>query len=263
MVRHVRFDSDDPTSTDVSHDKAAIDDLIASEARPTPSGRPWITVNMVASIDGATQVDGVSGPLGSDTDMAVFVALRAACDVILAGSATVTAERYRPPRSTAARRERRQARGQAPLPRIAVVSNRGDIDLSLPLFADATPESRPILLVADGITDERRAQIDEVAEVLVVGDDRVDLHRAMEALQDTAGAAMVLAEGGATLNGLLLDADLVDEWCLTLAPMVVGGDAVRSAHAPGGGTARPMRLDRILDADGELMLRYVRVDALA
>jgi riboflavin biosynthesis pyrimidine reductase len=245
-------------SVEVALDPAVLDEIIATEARPTPEGRPWVTINMVASADGATQVAGVSGPLGTEADMAVFVSLRAACDVILAGSATVTAERYRPPMGNAARRARRTARGQAPLPRIAVVSNRGDIDLTLPLFADAPSDSRPILLVAGEVPAGRRAELEQVAEVLVVGDERVDLARAMSALHDIVGARMVLAEGGATLNGLLLDLDLVDEWCLTLAPLLVGGDAVRAAHSPGGGAIHAMSLVRAFEHEGELMLRYVR-----
>lgn len=258
MLRRLPATPDDGPPQDVPLDPAALDEMIAAEPRPAPADRPWVAVNMVTSADGATQVDGVSGPLGSDADMAVFVALRAASDVILAGSSTVTAERYRPPMGNEARRARRTARGQQPLPRIAVVSNRGDVDLSLPMFVDARPDSRPIVLVAEGVPDERRTALDAVADVLEVGDERVDLLRALRSLRDAAGAEMVLCEGGATLNGLLVDADLVDEWCLTLAPMVVGGDAVRGAHSPGGGTARAMRLARVLEADGELMLRYVR-----
>jgi riboflavin biosynthesis pyrimidine reductase len=258
MLLRLPLHRDDGPPVEIPLDPAVLDDLIAAEARPVPDGRPWLAVNMVASADGATQVGGVSGPLGGDADMAVFVALRAACDIILAGSATVTAERYRPPMGNEARRARRTARGQAPLPRIAVVSNRGDVDLSLPMFADARPDNRPIVLVADGVDASRRALLDDVAEVLVVGDERVDVGRAMRSLRDTTGADMVLVEGGATLNGLLLDADLVDEWCLTVAPMAVGGDAVRAAHSPGRGSPHPMSLVRAFAADDELMLRYVR-----
>lgn len=260
MLRRLPVGSHVGPTEELPTDGGSLDPIIAAEARPAPPGRPWVVVNMVASADGATQVDGVSGDLGSSADLAVFVALRAACDVILAGSATVTAERYRPPRGNEARRARRVERGQAPLPRIAVVSNRGDVDLSLPLFADATAESRPLVLVAGEVPDDRRAELDRVADVLVVGDERVDLGTALARLHDEVGARIVLCEGGATLNGLLLDADLVDEWCLTLAPTLVGGDAVRAARATTPGRARAMRLDRAFEADGELILRYVRAE---
>ncbi len=258
MLRRLPVLPDDGPVVEIALDAASVDELVAAEPRPAPEGRPWVAVNMVSSVDGSIQVDGVSGPLGGDADFALFVALRAACDVILAGSTTVTAERYRPPKANAERRARRIARGQAPVPRIAVVSNRGDIDLSLPMFADASDDSRPIVLVADRVADARRGELDEVADVLVVGDERVDPRRALRALASETGATMVLMEGGATLNGVLLGDDLVDEWCLTLAPMVVAGEGSRSSYTPDGGSPRRMQLVRALEYDGELLLRYVR-----
>ncbi|MBK5222545.1 MAG: dihydrofolate reductase family protein [Acidimicrobiia bacterium] len=258
MLRLLPLDPSMP-ARELAADPAVIDGFIADEPRPQPAGRPWVAVNMVVTADGATHVDGVSGPIGGGADLAVFVALRAAADVILAGSATVTAERYRPPMGNAARRQRRTDRGQAPLPRLAVISNRGDVDLSLPMFSDASDENRPIVVVADGLDPARRRAIEQVAEVLVAGDERVDMTRAIAALGTTAGASFVLAEGGATLNGLLVEADLVDEWCITVAPLLAGGDARRAAIGPPS-DLRPMRLDRILEADGELILRYVRSD---
>jgi hypothetical protein len=30
----------------------------AADARPKPPGRPWVLVNMIASLDGATALDG-------------------------------------------------------------------------------------------------------------------------------------------------------------------------------------------------------------
>ena len=63
-----------------------------------PAERAWVIVTMIASIDGATAVDGVSGPLGHPTDKAVLGLARAAADVILVGAATVRAEGYGPPR---------------------------------------------------------------------------------------------------------------------------------------------------------------------
>lgn len=250
----------DPAAGELPLDAAVIDPLIADEERPGTTERPWVVVNMVTSADGATYVDGVSGPLGGDGDFAVFVALRAAVDVILAGSTTVTAERYRPPMGDAARRARRAARGLAPLPRIAVVSNRGDIDLGLPLFVDAGAERRPVVIVAETATPERRAAIEEVADVLVAGEERVDVASAIELLGSELGARVVLCEGGATLNGLLLASDRIDEWCITVAPLLVAGRAHRAAVGEPLPDLRRMRLERVFEHDGELMLRYVRHD---
>jgi riboflavin biosynthesis pyrimidine reductase len=236
-------------------DPEAIGPAIEDEAR---SDQPWVTVNMVTSADGATAVGGVSGTLGDEVDRAVFLALRARSDVILVGSGTVTAERYRRARLDDAQQRRRQARGQAPVPRIAVVSNAGDIDLDLPLFAPGPAESRPLVLVArDAISPRRRADLERVSEVVETGGARVDLSSAMARLVERVGP-MVLCEGGPILNGLLTAADLVDEWCLTLAPLLVGGDAARAAQGPPLDAPRSMRLARVWHHQSQLLLRYVR-----
>ena len=54
-------------------------------------------VNMVASVDGAIAIDGVSGGLGGDGDSMAFRAIRASCDWIVAAAGTIRAERYRIP----------------------------------------------------------------------------------------------------------------------------------------------------------------------
>ena len=258
MQRLLPVDPDRRGAEAIPLDPAVLDALVAAEERPGRAERPWVVVNMVATADGATEVDGVSGPIGGAADFAVFTALRAAADVILAGSSTVTAERYRPPRGNAARQARRVARGQAPLPRLAVVSNRGDLDLTLPMFTEAGPDRRPIVLVADGLPPPRRDELEAVADVLVAGGDRVDVRRAVQLLGEVVGARVVLAEGGATLNGLLLGADLVDEWCVTISPQLVAGDARRAAVGAPTEVPRRLRLVRAFEHDGELLLRYVR-----
>ena len=230
---------------------------VAAEARPTPTDRPWVATNMVVSLDGATAVGGVSGQLGSEVDAAVFHALRGVADIVLAGSRTATAERYRPPSPSESIRDARQGRGQQPAPLLAVVSNRGDIDLALPMFGAG--ERRPVLLVAAGqVPDERRQRLDEVADVIATGDERVDLAAALRAMRSTSGAELVVCEGGPTLNGVLIADDLVDEWCLTLAPLLVAGDSGRAAVGAPVDHLRRLDLVRAWRHEAELLLRYVR-----
>src|SRR5688572_14206623 len=94
-------------------------------------------VNMISSADGATAVEGLSGGLGGPADQKVFGAVRAVADVIVAGAGTVRAERYGPPRPSGARRTAREGRGQAPAPRLAVVSRSLDLDLDSPAFTES------------------------------------------------------------------------------------------------------------------------------
>ncbi|MDQ4118412.1 MAG: dihydrofolate reductase family protein, partial [Actinomycetota bacterium] len=71
------------------------------------------------------------------------------------------------------------------------------------------------------------------------------------------GLRRVVCEGGPRLLGALLDDDAVDELCLTLSPLLVGGAAGRIAVSDEP-VVRPMRLAGVLEEDGTLLLRYVR-----
>lgn len=239
-------------------DPGEVDDiaaLVAAEARPAPSGRPWVLVNMVASLDGAIAVAGRSGALGSPADKAVFAALRGVADVVLAGAGTVRAEGYGPARPSEAIRAARRERGQAEVPRIAVVTRSLDLDLTSPLFKEA--EAPPLVITCASADPVRRQAIAASAELLVAGDDSVDLTDALRQL-GLRGVDVVTCEGGPHLNGDLLTGDLVDEWDLTVSPLLVGGGGGRSSTGSSPLVPVAMRLDRLLDGDGLLLGRWVR-----
>ncbi len=195
-------------------------DAYADPARRA-AGRPWVMVNMAASVDGATALDGVSGGIGGAGDKAVFRTLRALADVVLVGAGTVRAERYRP----------------RPGVRVAVVSARLALDWSWPLWTD---EGTIV------VTTTSAGPVPEGVRVVRCGADRVDLAGAIAAL----GATVVLAEGGPSLNAQLLGAGLVDEVCLTVAPRLLGGPSSRLATGPHASPAR-WRLAHVLEDDVE------------
>jgi RibD domain-containing protein len=56
---------------------------------PPARTRPTVRLNMIASIDGATAVGGLSGGLGGPADQALFAVLRAQADVVLVAAGTV------------------------------------------------------------------------------------------------------------------------------------------------------------------------------
>lgn len=233
-----------------------VDALYAADDRPAPVDRPWVVSNMISSIDGAAALDGVSGGLGGPGDKAVFSALRSVADVVLAAAGTVRAEHYRPPRTTEAQQAQRVARGQQRFPRIAVVSGRLDLDYTTSLFGPDAPD-RPIVITGTRPSPEQLAQASEVAEVIVAGADRVDLGAALRVLH-ARGARVVLCEGGPSLNGQLVAEDLIDESCVTVSPLLAGGDAGRIMVGGPVEASRPMRLARVLVEGDMLLLRYLR-----
>jgi hypothetical protein len=56
--------------------------------RTGPGGRPGVRLNMIASVDGATTIDGVSGGLGGAADHDLFALLRSLADVVLVAAGT-------------------------------------------------------------------------------------------------------------------------------------------------------------------------------
>ena len=238
---------------------AVYGDIPARAAKAVSGGRgPYLALNMVSSADGAISVDGVSGGLSGSADKDVFFYLRSLADVILVGASTAREENYGQPKLSPELVAQRQARGQAPLPRIAVITNSGQMDWSARLFDSSTTEpvsQRPHVITPAGVSADRRAAAAEAADLILAGDAEVDLGSAMAQLADR-GADFVLCEGGPTINGHLLSAGLVDELCLTLSPSLVGGLGKRisgwdEAH-------RPLGLDLLTLAavDGVLMFRY-------
>jgi riboflavin-specific deaminase-like protein len=235
------------------HDVAA---FVAAAPRPSPADRPWVLVNMIASLDGSITVDDRSGGLARPADREMFFALRGIADVVLAGAGTVRTEGYGPARPSASVRSARRGRGQTEVPAIAVLTRRLELDLEAPLFTAA--EERPIILTCEAAPAERRSAAAAVAEVIVAGEASVDLPAALRSLHER-GVRAITCEGGPQVNGDLLLADLVDEWCLTLSPLLVGGDAARAIVGPLPPAPRDLHLDWVLEGDGLLLTRWLRV----
>ncbi len=225
--------------------------------RPAGGGDPNLRINMVTSLDGAvTDAAGRSGGLAGAGDRALFRMLRAHADAILVGAGTVRAEGYRPHRLGRELATRRSADGRAAPAPIVVVSRSLELDHDAPLFAEA--ESATVVLTSAAADAARRVALERAGgRVLVAGAEDIDLPAGLRALRAQLGVHHILCEGGPTLNAALLQAGLVDELCVTLAPAVRGRDAlglVGTLSAPVG-----LQLLTLVEHDGELFLRY-RVD---
>lgn len=227
-----------------------------SDTRVTaPADRPWVTTNMVASVDGSMTLAGRSGGLGSAADRAVFRTLRSVADAVMAGAGTVRAERYGPVRLSEEHRAARQARGQAPTPALVVVSNSGRLDPDLPMLDPELVGDGPLpILLTCAAGESAAGRHGDRVEVLVAGEGTVDLRGALRQLVDR-GLGVVVCEGGPTLNGALVADGLLDELCLTIAPLLAGGDAGRIVA---GVDEQPVELElaHLLEAEGALFARW-------
>jgi riboflavin biosynthesis pyrimidine reductase len=223
-----------------------------------PDGR-WLRANMVTTADGAASLNGVTQGISSDTDRRVFALLRTLCDVILVGASTVREEKYKPARSRELWSHLRD--GRPPTPPIAVVTRRLDLDPDSPLITAAPRDARTILITTAGAPASRRDQLARHAEIIIAGQDTVDLTAAVDALAGR-GHRRMLTEGGPQLLAGLVAAGLLDELCLTIGPLLAGPGAERIVAGPASAAGpRPLRLAHVLEDEGFLLCRYARNDA--
>lgn len=204
----------------------------------------YVRAGFVTSVDGTTVVDGGSRALSGSADRKVFRTLRAVCDVILVGAGTTKAEDYGRIWLADDGAAWRQARDLPPLPRVAVVSRSLDIDERV--LAGPTP-----LVVTCAAAEP--ARLAGRAEVVIAGEDEVDLAAALDALA-ARGLRRVLCEGGPRLLTSIVSAGRLDELCLTTSPMLAGqaGVLIRAAMD------NPLRLEllHLLEQEGALLARY-------
>jgi riboflavin biosynthesis pyrimidine reductase len=223
-------------------------------AYPAKLDRPWVQVNFVTSLDGAVSVGGRSAGLSGPGDQRVFRMQRDIADVILVGATTALVEGYRGLKPNEVRAERRARLGLAELPPVAVVTAKASVTPESPLVSDTIVP--PIILTCESAPSEsRKALVDAGADVVIAGDEEVDLKVALGEL-DRRGLRRVDCEGGPRLFGHLIVDDLVDQLCLTLSPLLTACDAGRIANGPTLRVPRRMKMHAALRDEDFLMLTY-------
>src|SRR4051812_33443859 len=89
-----------------------------------PPDRPYLVLNMVATLDGRITIDGRSGPIGDDADRELFHCLRTQTDAVMVGAGTIRTEFYGRIAKKQERRDQRVAEALAPDPLAVIVSAR-------------------------------------------------------------------------------------------------------------------------------------------
>lgn len=194
------------------------------------SGRPYLVLNMVVSLDGHAAVAGRTAPLANAADQELFHELRRAGDAVLVGAGTIRSEGY----------------GQ--LDQLAVIASRR---LDLPTDRGVLTHRGNRVAV---VTESNESLPDCEAAVRYL---RCGLADALVALRRDDDVRSVVCEGGPHLNSQLLAAGLVDEMFVTIGGRVFGGDPDLTLVA-GPTFDPPIRATPIalLERDGFLFARY-------
>ena len=224
--------------------------------RSQPAHECWVTGHMVAGLDGTASVGGRVGSLSTPPDQALFRRMRQIADIVLVGAETVRREGYGPIQLSEEARAHRLQHARSPTPPLAVVSRSLAFDWSKSVFTDAPEHARTHVITCAAADPERRAEAEQVAEVIVAGEDRVEPTAALQALAER-GYGVVICEGGPTWLGEIVAADRLDELCLTIAPFI-GGDLLPVSVTPPGAGLATFELKGAMTEDHTLFLRYER-----
>jgi 5-amino-6-(5-phosphoribosylamino)uracil reductase len=176
------------------------------------------------SIDGYLDtVDEKRLPLSNDDDYDRVDAVRASCDAILVGAATVRNDNPRLLVRSATRREARAARGLRPSPVKVTVTRSAQLDAGASFFT--TGDVEKLVYCATPAVAEARCRLGPVATV-VDGGEPVDLRQLSEDLR-RRGVERLMVEGGGSIHTQFLTEDLADELHLVVAPFFVGDSRAR------------------------------------
>jgi diaminohydroxyphosphoribosylaminopyrimidine deaminase/5-amino-6-(5-phosphoribosylamino)uracil reductase len=207
--------------TTVGVEETAARELNAVFFHALHSSRPWVTLKLAVSLDGAVR-DGArsAGWLTGPEARAEVHRMRAASDAIAVGIGTVLAD---DPLLTVR---------DAPAPRVTPLRVVFDNGARLPLASRLVQsvQQGPVCIVASRAPEPRRAAqlADGGVEIIVAG----TLDAALLALRGR-GVRALLVEGGPRLAGAVLTASAADRLVIFQAPIVLGmGAEPAFAFAP-------------------------------
>jgi 5-amino-6-(5-phosphoribosylamino)uracil reductase len=229
--------------------------------------RPYTVLSCAMSIDGyIASAAGRPLPLSNAADFDRVDAVRATCDAILVGAATIRSDQPRLLLRSDARRNERLARGLPPSPIKVTVTGGGQLDASATFFATGDTE-KVVYCVSAGVP-EASERLGSVATV-VDGGQPVSMQWVSEDLY-RRGVERLMVEGGQSIHTQFLTGDLADELHLAVAPLFVGDSAARRFVSDGRYPWNPGRratLAEVRQMDDVVLLRYAlsprfRVDPL-
>jgi 5-amino-6-(5-phosphoribosylamino)uracil reductase len=184
--------------------------------------RPYTLLSCSVSLDGYLDNGIPRLALSNDADFDRVDAVRASCDAILVGAATVRHDNPRLLVRSQARRDERRARGLAPSPMKVTVTGRAELDAHANFFTTGATEK--LVYCSSPCVADAGSRFGSVATV-VDGGQPVEMRWISEDLA-ARGVQRLMVEGGGNVHTQFLTDDLADELQLVVAPFFIG-----DAHA--------------------------------
>jgi 2,5-diamino-6-(ribosylamino)-4(3H)-pyrimidinone 5'-phosphate reductase len=180
--------------------------------------RPYVFINSAMSADGKiSTVAREQVRISGKEDLQRVDKLKADADAVMVGIGTVLADDPKLTVKSAALKRKRVAQGRSEDPLRIVVDSNARTPVAAAILGP-----NALVAVAQQAPRDRVEALGKKAEVLVVGNGKVDLAMLLANLKDR-GVNSVLVEGGATLNFALLELGLVDEVYTYVGNIIIGG----------------------------------------
>jgi 5-amino-6-(5-phosphoribosylamino)uracil reductase len=183
------------------------------------SDRPYTLLSCGMSIDG--YLDSAAPrrlELSNDADFDRVDALRASCDAILVGAATVRNDNPRLLVRSKRRRDERIGRGLPPSPIKVTLTERLGLDARAAFFTSG--ETEKLVYCATPRLRDARSQLGRVATIVDAGEP-IEMRTISEDL-GVRGVQRLMVEGGGKVHTQFLTDNLADELQLVVAPFFVG-----------------------------------------
>jgi 2,5-diamino-6-(ribosylamino)-4(3H)-pyrimidinone 5'-phosphate reductase len=248
----------------MAHDVPVKPDYMQLDLPAAPPGRPYVLMNMVMSADGKVIIDGTEAGIGSKTDQRLMRELRVNADIVLNGASTLRASGTSSRLGSRDLEQIRLDQGKPKFPMAAVWSRTGDLPLDRIFFTARDFDA--VVYLSAAAPDERYQAViatgRPVYRLPATPDGAGDLRSMLAHMRTELGANVLLCEGGPTTNAAFFASGFVDEFFLTLGPVIVGGrDTLTAVEGP---AAFPQELVKRLElvsavpnpATSEVYLRY-------
>lgn len=224
--------------------------------------RPYVLLSVAMSVDG--YIDDASDArlmLSNEEDFDRVDEVRAGVDAILVGANTIRRDNPRLLIRSEARQRERVRRGRAAHPMKVTITGRGDVDVAARFFS--TGDNEKLVYTRDSVVTALGMGLGDAGTVVGAGDP-IDLGAVLDDLAERK-VGRLMVEGGGTIHTQFLNAGLVDEIHLVIAPFFVGDAGAPRFVLPGRfpqSPEHPMTLAEARQIGTVVLLRYLTSRAL-
>ena len=186
--------------------------------------RPYVLLSCSVSLDGYLDSAGEGRLLlSNDADFDRVDEVRAGCDAILVGAATVRNDDPRLQIRSPERRRRRVAQGRPEGPVKVTLTSRGELEPDARFFTLGDGEK--LVYCPDATASGLERRVGSLAEVVALG---AEVRMADVAADlGSRGVRRLMVEGGGAVHTQFLASGIADELQLVVAPFFVGDSRAR------------------------------------